>query len=95
MVPSGVAVMAAVRTAAIGVESPFERHAFHGVERRSTADFLITRRVGPTLRLGERSGATGLYAIGDVTSGGSRSAKVEKKWGCFHSELQSFDKCSP
>src|SRR5262245_18004664 len=44
VIAAGVAVMTAVRAAAIWVQSPRKGHALDAVERRAALDFLITGR---------------------------------------------------
>jgi hypothetical protein len=66
VVPPREAVMAAVRTAAIGIQRPLERHSLHAVQGRPADDLLIARFVGSPLGLGQGGGSAGPHPVGDL-----------------------------
>src|SRR6185503_4295408 len=75
-----IAVMTAVRAAAVRIQRPLERHPFDAVQLRSAGDFLVARLIGAALRLGQRSGAAGANGPRDVARGRLGSAQIEKEW---------------
>ena len=79
VIAARVAVVAAVRAAAVGVERPVERHALHAVQRRTAGDFLIARLVGAPLGLGQRVAAAGLDGVRDVACRGFGGAEIEEQ----------------
>ena len=78
VVAARVAVVAAVRAAAIGIEGPLERHPLDAVQRRAAGDLLIARLIGPPLRLGQRGGAAVLHRLGDVARRGSAEPRSKR-----------------
>src|SRR6185369_13088778 len=66
VIPPRVAVVAAVRTAAVRVQRPLEiAHAPHVIQGGSAAHLLIGGGVGPALRFGERRNTAYLYEVRD------------------------------
>ena len=85
VVAARVAVVAAVRAAAVRIEGPLEGHALDRIERRPAADFLISRGVGAPRRLGEGVGAASEPdQIGDVAGRRLRLAEVKEQRRRFH-----------
>jgi hypothetical protein len=77
------AVVTGVGAPAIRVQRPFERHAPDAVERRLAANFLLTRRVGAPLSLGQSCDAIALDDPGDVSGGEQPRPEVEQHAALF------------
>src|SRR5688572_20952331 len=85
------AIVAAVRAAAIWVERPVERHAFHRVQRGSTGNLLVLGAVRPMRGIRQSvNWAVLLYLIGDVTGGGLLRREIKEERIDLHGRTLSY-----
>ena len=85
VVAARVAVVAAVRAAAVRVQRPLEvAHPLDVVQRRPAAHLLVAGGVGAALGVGERRHAAGFTR--SATRRVVGPAEIEEEWFVFHSE---------